>query len=946
MEGSAPLNKAYRQADSQRHMSNDTRFVMPMRANGTYGFGQQKLREGSSIPPRPMVEDERAALAREVPSSRRDSPVPIEHNPPARGKLEQYPVILEADISPEEAARLDAKLRKEDKEDAQSSANQRGNAKDFGERRFVLLSDPHSSSSDRENKESRKPDRASTTPQTGLSSSSPSKQGDPRRVSTGLGPGRSSKAEDAQRSARREDVRRTETRPLGPQPVTRRRSRHEDLPTLQTNMASQQPSLQRASSYTPQSYMPAPQQKPRTPSADCSKPAERSGASKSKRDEYPESRPPRMTRCDTSGRLETPTSDTRRSGRASPSHSPSSSRPSTPGSEKRWSAGEGLAQASAKLTRSQKLANDNLRPRDGAERSSKDQQASYSRESSSSEQYYLSLDDDLGDSSDSDRQRRRHHRHHRHHGHGLHPHGKEQRHRSRSRASRASLEVKPQSSKQSSPRVTPGPSPNVSPSHLPSIDRRDPRLNMDHRRSTAYPADSHSRDSNIRLQNGDGSRQHISTTQQSTQVAAPGASAIPIPTRAEYEASTSRIPPAQSYYDDELDPRTKPRVLTDESNTASSWASRTHATGWQKPNYIPQASERPARAAGSYRRYSEDAGDNSIVKLPECSRATPVKGYNDWLTLPGCHGFRICPKCVRAFHGTPFGNQFIQAQIRYQNEEIACDFGSEAWFRIAWLLARSQNNISSQPICSIAAIVKNEKPCMGKHHAKREWFSILDPTTAAPVRQFNMCKSCKLCIEAILPNLRGIFVDTTKGPAGPERTCDMRFDSRRFVEFFDALEIMATSTPHPRRGLDTSEFVSLAKRYGSASECTKLLDIANGTWWTITQLPDFTVCQSCFDEVVHPALLQRRAIAALLTRKEKNSQATSCQLYSDRMRDIFDKACDENDYRYLAGKVRDRKAKEIAFKKDRELLKLAIKNGERGAKEKLTALEEGWRRWE
>lgn len=913
-------------------------------------------------PPRPVVEDEVVAITKELHSRTHTPPILSDAEPPARGTIEQYPIILEAEVSAEDAREMSANLRKEARAEAdlytRRGERNGGEPLDSGDRRFILLSDPRSSASRQEQDTSErvKQKRHSTAPPGQYSEKPVSpREEETRRSHTAPRPGQSV----PQDSVKRPDVRREETRKgesrreetrrrLSPPPLERRRSR-QDLPSLQTKLAPQTPSFNRSSS----AYASAPSatqstKQIRTPSADYP-PAGRAKQAGAR--DYFDTPTPGRPQNSSSQRLETPVTEKRRSGGTSPRHSPRSSRASTPVSEKRWSGGENLAYASANLTTMQHKGNDG-RHLTQTGRVERDDRANGSRTQStaSSEQYYLSSDDSLDDSSDSDNKKKRgHHRKHRHTS-SLRPNDRHHRERSTSKSNRASLEVNDYHSRRASPRASPRVSPNGSPSQLPAAERGE--TNQEPRRLSARSVSPMSMYGDATSGNMKSSAASAYTPRApATTTSANGVPQtslpLPIPARIDLHSpgETRRTPTIPHYDDESVDPHYKgvpsPRPIPQSMP-------RLAQNHWQPAPFKPgQGDELLERPKGSFRRYSEDVEAGVAPRLPDCPRTTPMRGYMDWLTLPKCVGFNVCPTCfAKLIASTNYRSHFVPAPIRSPNEEVVCDFGSQPWYRIAWLLSLKEQRRTLDFIYGIADVNRTESPCLGKNEANQHWYSILDPKTGAPVKNFDVCSACTLMIEALLPNLKGLFIDNTNSPAGKFRICDMRFDSKRFVHYFDALEFMSENKPHPRRGLDTSEFVSLAKLYASIGECPASTSVTGASWWVITQLPEFTVCEECFGEVVRPKLLQQKAIPAMFKWKERDSNPTSCQLYSERMRAHFGKAVEGNDYKHLAVKARDRKAKEMKWKRDVEALKKAVVAGKKGAREDLAAVENDWQRWQ
>ena len=85
---------------------------------------RSRVRHRGPPPPRPTVEDEAISLLREYAPSSISS-----YDPPCRGVIDQYPIILESDVSESEAERLHAAPRPKESKDWDGNS----------ERRFVLV---------------------------------------------------------------------------------------------------------------------------------------------------------------------------------------------------------------------------------------------------------------------------------------------------------------------------------------------------------------------------------------------------------------------------------------------------------------------------------------------------------------------------------------------------------------------------------------------------------------------------------------------------------------------------------------------------------------------------------------------------------------------------------------------------------------------------------------
>lgn len=885
-------------------------------------------------PPRPIVEDELVSLARESAASPRPS-----YDPPLRGKIDQNPILLEADVTAAEAAKLqDIPCPRE-----------RNDRDDSGERRFVLLpkSDTYKPNDTDEiinRKEEirshkaarheqlrqeprREPPRQSPVRQK-LSKESLRRESPKReeRRDTRPEPRREERKEsrpttqDARREERRDErrdprpiihqdvrrkeeeprrrVERPESRPIVYQELQRKEERREaerpsiarqrsrqDLPTLETKVPREIPPKFRRSS---SAFAALPKDKDETPKASTSRGSAGgdyflSPEAVRPTKETPSSGAPRQQVYDLLwGKTGTPVTEKRNSG--------SLSRPGTPNSEKRNS-GNFESTRNEKLTRPQQLSEE-FGTRTSDRHPSSDRSG---RSSRSSRGYYSSSEDDISPESDVEKHRKKHHRHHR----DEHSHL-----RSPSRANGRTLEPR-QSSRLSSPL----PSPKVSPSQIPpgdEFERRETFPLSREKRPSSRPASPNSADRETPrtdlLNPFDASTRPKS--RQSSAAPAPKPPAhhaslpIPIPTRIDLSSSDPR--------------RSVPQFDEHRPN-----GPRPQPASWQPPPFSPP-SQNLDKPVGSYRRYSEDIERGSIAPLPTCPRTSFSRGHNDWLTLPQCPSFDICPSCFNStIAPTEYRDLFVPAPRRSPETEVACDFGSSPWYRIAWLLTMKERRRDLNIFYGLAKIAATIPPCLGKHEAIRPWHSIIDPKTGGLVRGFDVCYSCVKSVETLLPSVRGVFIRSeSHNSAGSPRICDLRFDSKRFVQYFDALETAADRADYDGGLPDTRNLAGLAKRLALFDECQQDRDLLDKRWHIITQLPEFTVCEECFDEVVWPELEEEKVIPMMFNKTLQRMPKASCQLYSPKMRGIFRLASDSGDYKMLASKARERKTIELVHKMD------------------------------
>ncbi|KAL2760656.1 hypothetical protein ACRALDRAFT_1059572 [Sodiomyces alcalophilus JCM 7366] len=332
-------------------------------------------------------------------------------------------------------------------------------------------------------------------------------------------------------------------------------------------------------------------------------------------------------------------------------------------------------------------------------------------------------------------------------------------------------------------------------------------------------------------------------------------------------------------------------------------------SSWPPPAFEPEQKTLPTdQSTGSYRRYSEDANRGGMAPIPDCPRRKGVTGKADWLSLPRCDTFNICPDCYMAvFAETPYRNEFVPTLFRPMDRPISCDFGSSPWYRIAWLLTLKKGQPDLR-LFHLIASVAHSQPCPGNREAVRVWYSIVDPYSQTTVPGFTVCYECAKTIEILLPNLTGIFVPQ-QSPAVPTRgTCAMYFhpQRKRFVLYFDAMETtseraVATATPP-----NMTSLTKTIERLSLFAECSEDRPVTDKGWHVMKHIPELTVCGECFDEVVRPKVEDNNPIARNFYMQPQRLPVATCQLYSSRMRDVFRKACRHNDVKYLEARVLER----------------------------------------
>ncbi|KAI9794953.1 MAG: hypothetical protein M1833_007327 [Piccolia ochrophora] len=321
----------------------------------------------------------------------------------------------------------------------------------------------------------------------------------------------------------------------------------------------------------------------------------------------------------------------------------------------------------------------------------------------------------------------------------------------------------------------------------------------------------------------------------------------------------------------------------------------------------PEVNAKPTRAS-------------KVTPLPPCPRSNYVRGHTDWYTLVDCDTFDICPSCYNSVIApTRHRASFQPAPSRNPQSDVMCDF-SLPWIRMAWIMTGKKGRTDLDILYAMARIAASIEPCPGVTGAARSWYTILHPDTHTPLSNFDICPCCVKSLETLLPPLQGAFI---KSPhTGSPRTCDLRFSSRRFLGYIDRLEALAAkvektpiTSPHPSRPTpDIASFARYARKRTSMRECSAdAIEYGQG-WHIMPSLPEFTVCEECYHDVIWPAVEAGSSLADRFSRRLQLTgpyeRGDTCQLYSPRMRRAFAEAVKADDFEGLKWRVRERKEAE------------------------------------
>ncbi|OJD17776.1 hypothetical protein ACJ73_08771 [Blastomyces percursus] len=344
------------------------------------------------------------------------------------------------------------------------------------------------------------------------------------------------------------------------------------------------------------------------------------------------------------------------------------------------------------------------------------------------------------------------------------------------------------------------------------------------------------------------------------------------------------------------------------------------------------------------RRHQAPAAAPPVVALAPCPRSIPMAGHQDWYTIKGMTHLDICPCCMNQIGGSRFWDLFIPSLPRDRNAKVRCSL-SQPWARLAWVQTMKLKLNHLELLQRITLPPPGSRPCSGRNPSVQSWYRLADRETGRNITDFNACSACFRNLQILMPSLRDAF---RSGPLVQERICDLRIGSPRFVRYLDLLDEAATRSYSPPRGqLDMREFVRYARRKSSIRDCLRD-HFSAGPWHYIPELPEFTICEDCYDDVVYDR--SHTGIGKMVSRTPqvvpgRRDQQYTCQLYSPRMRTVFREAVQHGDFKYLATAALRRHEAEITFRERKKALLHDVARGyDRDAELRWNA--EDWRRSE
>ncbi|KAL4904936.1 hypothetical protein BDW74DRAFT_168105 [Aspergillus multicolor] len=255
---------------------------------------------------------------------------------------------------------------------------------------------------------------------------------------------------------------------------------------------------------------------------------------------------------------------------------------------------------------------------------------------------------------------------------------------------------------------------------------------------------------------------------------------------------------------------------------------------------------------------SRSSSPNTGLTLSPCPRSVPVAGYQDWHTIEGLSHLNICPSCIKQMRKTKFRDRLVLSAPRPRDEPIGCAM-SEPWTRLAWMQTLKKKYETLDLLLEITrpSNTQGTKSCTGRIINEQYWYRIIDPDTGLSLPQFNICSACVRNVRLLMPAHRDTFQRST---TPQERVCDFVTDSPRFIRYIDALDLASNRAGQDDARPDLKEFLAYARRKVVLRDCRRSRLIFN-TWHYMPQLPEFTVCEDCYDDIVWPLAKARHPIA-------------------------------------------------------------------------------------
>jgi hypothetical protein len=231
------------------------------------------------------------------------------------------------------------------------------------------------------------------------------------------------------------------------------------------------------------------------------------------------------------------------------------------------------------------------------------------------------------------------------------------------------------------------------------------------------------------------------------------------------------------------------------------------------------------------------------------------------------------------------------------------------------------------------------------------WYTIRDPNTGSmPVPNWTICSCCLVNIQTMCPATANAFAPTTQSSVNG--SCVLiplsRFDHARtmqVLQYVATSKVMSTmagradmsylvnwlsanppSVPTAAQASSTNvQSTSYAQGEGGGL-CPRNVPSTTLKCYAMQDLFDFTICEKCFAEVIRPDADKGVDLARRFDRRPSVlSSGFTCQLYSDRMRRVWNEAAATSNLDHLRQKVGERRAKERELQMKRAQLQQQAK---------------------
>lgn len=369
--------------------------------------------------------------------------------------------------------------------------------------------------------------------------------------------------------------------------------------------------------------------------------------------------------------------------------------------------------------------------------------------------------------------------------------------------------------------------------------------------------------------------------------------------------SPSLTSPSAGYKPSHLEP-TSPAVRSASSHPQS--ASSSHRSRSRSRSYTAEPSSTTPWTQSSNLGPTPPAPRSSmpgpapmpLPSLPICPRKQATASYNDWYTLKQNTAFVICPSCRDNVFGHTFNHHLCPLPTTAAKKTPVCDLNNP-WVRLACLLRGPDVSILS----ALSDITVKERSCPGDRLALRDWYRLEDPDNGKYVSGFNACPHCVRSLETLFPAWKDVFYRSRSSSHHDlrERFCGLRTSGIRFGDYLDMVVESSREAESKGRLPNTKPVCDLAKQMTAIDDCPKDKMLPKKAWHIHPHLPEFAICQECYEDVVYPLAKSGLSIASKIDRKPQQFSDPTleicCHLYSLRMRRVFREACEDDDYEHL-----------------------------------------------